>query len=449
MSINTNFQIDKLSQEELEGEQALQDCAAFLRPTPEVLQQRKEQTERLMRLIRGVSPEAVAQVVGSEATGLSSRRSDVDIMVLSPQRFLAGDGKRDRPDVGASSPLFDSIFLQLQAEFPKGVTKLEHTKIRLIRVRERAFTADISFDNPVAVANTQWAADLVRRHPVLADAHRLLKHWYRNRSLPDGKVSGISSHCLFLMLVHVFLFKGLHQLSADHQSSASTSSPSASSPPLFVILRTFFRYFSAEFDFETQVVSATPYLKTKDQVERDWSSALFRDGCYPGGLGVIDLNEPGRNLTAWLPPVFVVLLVNEMRNALQCLDLIGAESVAQLFQPLPNLSAKISENKFYLALLPSGQLKVVYARLIWSSLGEQKIHIRFCRWNARNVEICWNIYDIDDSDAGTFKINRSPTSETIGPTSILTAMDHAPRISPAPRHISLPLSEIDRLHLLQ
>ena len=319
------------------------------------------------------------------------------------------------------SPVFGALKAALVAEYPKGVSEVRDAKVALLRVREGRFHADISFDNRVAALNTAWAKGLVEKHPLLAPLQRLLRFWMRNRGIPDAKCSGVSSHALFLMLAHALLVG---------RFSASS--------PLLSALRAFFAYYAQEFDYATHVVSADPanLLPTREQLGGHFSA----QAPYPSSLAIADQNEQGRNLTAWMPPSFLLLLLAEMRGALSWLASPTAAGISALLKPVPSMGGQVSEQRFYLALLPDSPqpLRVVYARLLFTtppSSGEE-LNIKACRWNARNVSIKWSFFDLVDPAEGLFQINRH-VSLPVLPTAVLCQLDHPARISPAPRTITL------------
>ncbi|MDP2435107.1 MAG: nucleotidyltransferase domain-containing protein [archaeon] len=89
---------EELSIDEIEAERELRDCADHLAPSGDQSGQRREQAQRLLTILRRAVPDGQVEVVGSEATGLSSRHSDVDIMVISPPQYPADAAKRGRSE---------------------------------------------------------------------------------------------------------------------------------------------------------------------------------------------------------------------------------------------------------------------------------------------------------------------------------------------------------------
>lgn len=323
-------------------------------------------------------------------------------------------------------------------------------RVFVIKVAEKEFRADISFDNDVSKGNTEWARQLVAEHPKLAVLNRLVKLWAQRRALPDGRSSGISSHGWFVLLVHA-----MRKKLVDLQGTS-----------LLEALRTFFGYYLEEFNYETDVASPDPAAFSRSKSDWDRLKKPFiLNGPYPKSLAIVDTVETDRNLTLWLPPAFLLLTQAEIRRAASLLSDVTAAKIHTLFEQAPSMKSQIAEDHFYLALCSEATppIRIAYARLVWSGPRKSHVsssvaaaadpnkptcHLKACRWNSNNVVISWRLYDIVSRSDGKAAINRIETSPTIQPKDILCPLDHPPRISPPPRTIDIPLKEIARIDSL-
>lgn len=420
-----------------------------------------DEINRLMSVLKQALPRAEIELIGSIASGLNSLHSDVDVHVKSPPdsqvrvsqsdalaQFLAVANKSSSSSSASSgasaSPApkrprhrttaFYDAEQALKAAYPSGRVEAVQSQLALIKLTDKRFHVDISFDNSVAVRNTEWTRSMVAKYPLLPDLCRLVKRWAFLRGLPDGKMSGISSHGWCVMIIHALM-----------RTNSGDS--------LLGSLRAFFHYYTHTFNYETGVVCVDPARInwTKQEWDQDSGEAPFlTTGRYPKSLAIVDAVETGRNLTKFLPPALLLLIQAEFRRAD---SQMAMPFVDKVFERVKHMENQVTEGWFYLALAPNDAehpVQIVYCLTIFQGEEREAVasHLSACRWNAPNVQIAWKLYELSSALDSTAK--KSTTAKpSFCPTDIMCTLSIPPQISPPWRTIQLNFDDIEHIQMLK
>jgi non-canonical poly(A) RNA polymerase PAPD5/7 len=179
----------------------------YIRPSPIESVARKHVIEQVCQHVRNYLPGYVLEVFGSERTGLSFARSDIDLRLVPENRY--------RNSTEAHLPPTPEERFQMKGDLRKLHTRLlsRHkdsylqptvlwARYPLISMRDRASGLDIQI---VLSNDTTLSRHFIQRYqeeyPFINEVYSVLKATLDVRGLSDVFKGGVGSYPLFMMLV--------------------------------------------------------------------------------------------------------------------------------------------------------------------------------------------------------------------------------------------------------
>ncbi|KAI6038002.1 hypothetical protein EDC04DRAFT_2071480 [Pisolithus marmoratus] len=282
--------------------QALFDFVVQLLPTPEELVVKEDVRKLLERLIRTIEPESRLLSFGSTANGFSLRNSDMDLCCLidSNERLSASD-------------LVVVLGDLLERETKFHVKPLPHARIPIVKLSldpspgfPSGIACDIGFENRLALENTRLLMCYAMIDPARVQTFVLfLKVWSKRRKINSPYHGTLSSYGYVLLviyfLVHVKnppVLPNLQQIPPVRPVSKEDTHingyntwffddiellrqrwRSSNTETVAELLIDFFRYYSRDFTYHTDVASIRAGLLKKESKgwQNDLSSSKFND----------------------------------------------------------------------------------------------------------------------------------------------------------------------------
>lgn len=169
---------------------------------------------RMTRLVKTVWPRAQVKLYGSHVTGLCLPSSDIDFVICLPA--VHKNAVADAPGALEGRNAINETSQKLLARRMKGESWIEPRTIKLIDrtavpvikvttkdTKARSLQLDITFDGPLhhGLHAAHMVKQMMEELPMSRALVLVLKQFLNNRGLLASYTGGLSSYCLFLMVV--------------------------------------------------------------------------------------------------------------------------------------------------------------------------------------------------------------------------------------------------------
>lgn len=179
----------------------------YIRPSPAESVARKHVIEQVRQHVRKHLPEYELEVFGSERTGLSFARSDVDLRLVPKN----GDRHSTEPHLPPTPEERYKMKMHLRKLHTRLLSKYSNTYLRptvlwarypLISMQDRASGLDVQI---VLSNDTTLSRQFIQRYqeeyPFINEVYSVLKATLDTRGLSDVFKGGVGSYPLFMMIV--------------------------------------------------------------------------------------------------------------------------------------------------------------------------------------------------------------------------------------------------------
>jgi non-canonical poly(A) RNA polymerase PAPD5/7 len=245
---------------------------------------RKSVLEEVTMIVKQVYPSAVVQVFGSEATGVLTRSSDLDIAVTviptaqssssssSPSQPLpsCSDGSDEEKDEEEVAPEdTDKMMLKISACLQRAkvcsYVEVINARVPIIKLDHAAsgLGVDICVNNVTGVTAAQFVARQCRQHPALRPLGMVLKIFLAQRGLNETFTGGIGSFVLLSMILS-FL---------QHREKAQEELGLPPTRNLGVLLVDFLDLYGSKFNYVETGISLNGTYFSKRARQGDWFDA--------------------------------------------------------------------------------------------------------------------------------------------------------------------------------
>ena len=263
--------------------------------------QRKDVIVQITRLIKEVYPQARVEVFGSEATGIITLNSDLDLSVTIDTHVASGNGeagggaaegnvdaKEAESGTGSSSSesievMMENICANIRNAKLCSYLEVIGARVPIIKLdhSESGVGVDICVNNASGVSAAKLMCAFLQRYPCLRPLGIVLKVYLSHRNLNDTFTGGIGSYVLLSMIVSFLQHREKQLKDAGFTLSAN----------LGVLLLEFFELYGGKFNFvETGITMDGKYFSKRDRVG-DWF-----DASRPTLLSIENPHDPGMDM---------------------------------------------------------------------------------------------------------------------------------------------------------
>ncbi|KAK3086063.1 hypothetical protein FSP39_012901 [Pinctada imbricata] len=247
----------------------IKDFVAYMTPTEEEGNMRKEVVQRITSVVKDTWPDARVEIFGSFKTGLYLPTSDIDLVVFGDWDAL---------------PLFtlEKALLDRGYADRSTIKVLDKASVPIVKMvdQQTEVKVDISFNTKMSVESAALIQKFMEQYPTLQYLVLVLKQFLLQRDLNEVFTGGISSYSLIYMAIS---FLQVHE-------RLDASDPNAN---LGVLLIEFFELYGRKFNYlktGIRIKDGGRYVP-KDEIQRNMDN-----GYRPSMLCIEDPLTPGNDI---------------------------------------------------------------------------------------------------------------------------------------------------------
>jgi len=224
--------------------QQIEDFVAWVSPTKEEAEMRRDAVSRVSAVVKAQWPEATVEVIGSCSTNLCVPTSDIDLVIFGVPN--SNTLKTLYMLANKITPLASADTLQV----------LDSAKVPIIKMTDLRTGADIDISLSVTAGkeNTQVVNDYVAQYPLLRPLTLVIKYYLKHRFLNNPWSGGIGSYTLVLMIIN---YLQLHAREGDSLANHLTG---------------FFRLYGKLYDYKHSVISVKGQGSYLSKAAKGWDN---------------------------------------------------------------------------------------------------------------------------------------------------------------------------------